>query len=304
MFACIRLVCACIGLLGSTVVIAATVPRFDHVVVVIMERHSPADIYGGASAPYLNGTVIPQGAKFTNSKTPPGMHPGQPNHLALFAGDNLGVADESCPQSLTGATLAQQLNDAGLSFAHYSEDLPSAGDTSCSSGLYTRAHNPVPDFASLPATMNLPYSQFLVDLNNGMLPTVSFVVPNVCNDMYGQPFFGMQCPETFTDLVRLGDTWLSNNLPAFFAAPAARNSLLIVTWDEGAVSFSIASDAVPTIFAGAHVQRGYTSAAQITHYNVLRTLEDMYKLTALRGAVGASAITDVWDDVIFADMLE
>ena len=60
----------------------------------------------------------------------------------------------------------------------------------------------------------------------------------------------------------------------------------------------------PTIFAGAHVQRGITSSTPITHYNVLRTLEDMYGLTPLAEAANASAITDVWDDVIFAAIFE
>lgn len=298
----IRLALACIGLVFATAAPAATVPRFSHVVVVIMERHSPADIYGSASAPYINATLIAQGVKFTNSKTPPGMHPGQPNHIILLAGSNFGITDDNCPQTLSQSTLAQQLADAGLSFAHYSEGLPSAGDTSCSSGLYIRIHNPVPDFAALPVAMNLPYSQFVDDLNNGTLPTVSFVVPNVCNGMYGQQF-GLDCPSFSTNLVQLGDTWLSNNLGAFFASPVARNSLVILTWDEGS-GLITASDDIPTIFAGAHVQRGITSSTPITHYNVLRTLEDMYGLTPLAEAANASAITDVWDDVIFAAIFE
>jgi len=300
-----RLTLAAAGLAVAGAVPAAPVPRFDHVVVVIMERHSPADIFGSANAPYINGSLIPYGVKFTNSKTPPGMHPGQPNHIALLAGSNLGITDDNCPQALTAPTLAQQLIDAGRSFAHYSEDLPSAGDTSCTSsgsGLYKRMHNPVPDFASLPVAMNQPYSQFIADLTNGTLPTVSFVVPNVCNSMYGQTS-GTDCVSFFTNLVLLGDTWLSNNLPALFAAPVARNTLLILTWDEGS-GLITPSDDIPTIFAGAHVQRGVTSATPITHYDVLRTLEDMYGLAPLGNAAGASAITDVWDDVIFADLFE
>jgi acid phosphatase len=296
---------AAAGLVAVGAAPTATVPRFNHVVVVIMERHSPADIYGSASAPYINGSLIPNGVEFTNSNTPPGMHPGQPNHIALFAGSNLEITSDSCPQTLTGSNLAQQLSDAGMSFAQYSENLPSAGDTSCSSGgsgFYQRMHNPVPDFASLPVAMNQPYSQFVVDLNNGTLPTVSFVVPNVCNGMYGQTF-GLDCPMGITNLVQVGDTWLSNNLPALFAAPIARNTLLILTWDEGSGLIS-PSDSIPTILAGAHVLRGVASTALITHYNVLRTLEDMYGLTPLRYAADASAIADVWDDVVFADMFE
>jgi len=291
-----------IALLVVSGVRAAGVPRFNHVVIVILENHSPADIYGSTSAPYLNGTLIPAGAKFTDASTPPGMHPSQPNYIALFAGDNWGITSDTCPVALSASNLAQQLVAAGLSFAQYSEDLPGIGDTSCSSGLYVRKHNPTSDFAALPITMNLPYSQFTTDLNSASLPTVSFVVPNLCHDMEGSGF-SPQCPAFITDLVSLSDTWLSNNLPAFFASNAARNGLLIVTWDEGS-GLTSASDSIPMIFAGAHVQHGFSSAVAVTHYSVLRTLEDMYGLTPLANAASASPILDVWDDVIFADTFE
>ena len=289
----------CLGLAAAVSAQGAGVPRFNHVVVVIMENHSPDDIYGSSSAPYINGTLIALGAKFTNSSTPQ-LHPSQPNYIALFAGDNLGVTSDTCPVALTGSNLAQQLIDAGLGFALYSEDLPAIGDTSCSSGLYTRTHNAPADFASLPITTNLPYSQFATDLGNGSLPAVSFVVPNLCHDMHGDLAL---CNSLLTDLVAAGDTWLQDNIAAFLAAPIARNSLLILTWDEGS-GLSTSSDQIPTIFAGAHVQRGFSSGVAITHYSVLRTLEDMYKLTPLLNATTASPITDVWDDVIFADMFE
>jgi acid phosphatase len=142
----------------------------------------------------------------------------------------------------------------------------------------------------------VPFSQFATDLSNGTLPTISFVVPNICNDMKGNAF------SCFTGLVQTGDTWLNTNISPFLAAPVARNSLLILTWDEG--SGLSASDQIPTIFAGAHVQHGFSSAVAITHYSVLRTLEDMYHVVPQRNAATASAITDVWDDVIFADMFE
>ena len=281
---------------------AASVPRFNHVVVVILENHSPGDIYGSSSAPYINNTLIAQGVKFTHSANPPGQHPSQPNYITLVAGDNMGVVSDMCPISLTGSNLAQQLIDAGLRFAQYSENLPAVGDTSCSAanGAYVRWHNAVSDYASLPISTNLPFSQFATDLSNGDLPTVSFVVPNICNDMEGDLNL---CNPFFTDVIQLGDTWLNNNIAAFLAAPIARNSLLIVTWDEGSGSLTV-SDQIPTIFAGAHIQHGYVSNVAITHYNMLRTLEDMYSLVPLRNAAVVAPISDVWDDVIFADMFE
>ena len=293
---CLRLVSAFAAWLAIAQAHAAGVPRFDHVVVVIMENHSAADIYGSSSAPYINNVLLPLGAQFSHSFAV--THPSQPNYIALFSGSAQGVVDDSCPQTLVAGNLGQQLLDAGLTFAQYSEDLPLPGSSTCSSGLYVRRHNPVPDFAALPISANLPFSQFAGDLSDGLLPTVSFVAPQLCDDMHGD---GFNCNPVVADLIALGDTWLSQHVPQFLASNAARNGLMIVTWDE---DDSSASNNIPTIFIGSHVQQGFLSVLPINHYSVLRTLEDMYKLGALGNAAGASPITDVWDDVIFADIFE
>lgn len=294
----IRRICLCSGIVivAAASVHAAGVPRFNHVVVVIMADHSPSEIYNSTSAPYINGALIPDGAKFTHASTPPGLHPSQPNYIALFAGDPLGVTSDTCPQTLTAMNLAQQLTNAGLSFAQYSEGLPTLGEA-CTGTLYTRAHNPVADFAALPPSMNRPFSQFATDLSNDALPTVSFVVPNLCHDMHGDP---VSCNASNTDVVKLGDTWLSNTMPPVLSSAATRHVLLIVTWDQGSGS----SDQIPMIFAGDHLQPGYVSGAAVTHYNVLRTIEDMYGLTSLGNAATAAPITDVWDDALFSDGFE
>ena len=68
----------------------------------------------------------------------------------------------------------------------------------------------------------------------------------------------------------------------------ANNSLLILTWDEGGPD-----NRIPTIFVGPMVQPGLYSG-QINHYNVLRTLEDMYGLRHLGLSASARPIVNVW----------
>jgi len=68
------------------------------------------------------------------------------------------------------------------------------------------------------------------------------------------------------------------------------NSLLIITWDEDDGS---EGNQIPTIFYGASVKPGQYSE-KITHYNVLRTIEQMYKLKHLGSAASAKPIKDVW----------
>src|SRR6476620_678971 len=77
---------------------SSSLPRPDHVVIVIEENHSFQEIYNSASAPYIN-SLVPEGALFTQSYAL--EHPSQPNYLDLFSGSNQGVTDDGCPYSLS-----------------------------------------------------------------------------------------------------------------------------------------------------------------------------------------------------------
>jgi len=245
------------------------VPRFDHVVVVVEENRSYADIIGNSAAPYLN-SLAAGGALFTRSYAL--THPSEPNYLALFSGATHGLTDDSCPHSYAAPNLGSQLLGAGLSFAGYSDSLPSDGFTGCSSGPYARKHNPWVNFPNVPASGNRTLSRF--GSNYAALPTVSFVIPNLDHDMHDGSVAG-------------GDSWLKAHLDGYARWASTHNSLLIVTWDEDDRS---AGNHIPTIFYGASVKVG-RYAERITHYRVLRTLEAAYGLASLGGAL---PITDVW----------
>jgi acid phosphatase len=185
------------------------------------------------------------------------------------------VTDDSCPQNFSGPDLASQLAQAGHTFVGYSEDLPSEGYTGCRTGGYARKHNPWVNFSDVPASANQPYSALPTDFSH--LPTVSFVVPNLCNDMH-------DCG------VAAGDAWAKKNLPAFVAWARGHNSLLVVTFDEDNGS---RANHIATILVGPMVTAG-TYGQRIDHYSVLRTLEDMYGLPPVGQASGAAPLTGVW----------
>jgi hypothetical protein len=92
------------------------------------------------------------------------------------------------------------------------------------------------------------------------------------------------------DLVPMGDSWLKNNLSGYVQWAKTHNSLLIVTWDENDGS---AGNQIPTIFVGPMVKTGHYSE-NINHYNVLRTLEDMYGLSHVGNSATATPISDCW----------
>ncbi|MFJ6382664.1 alkaline phosphatase family protein [Kitasatospora sp. NPDC092039] len=272
---------------GDHVAAATVIPRYDHVVVVPFENHDYGDILD--TAPYFK-SLAAQGALFTQSFGV--THPSQPNYISLFSGSPQGVTDDSCPHSFTGGNLGQQLIDAGHTFKAYSEDLPSAGYTGCSSGDYARKHAPWTDFPTVrDSSHHLPFSSFPTDYTK--LPTVSFVVPDLCSDMHN-------CS------VSTGDSWLKSNLDGYAQWAKTHNSLLIVTFDEDSRTSSV--NQIYTAFVGAHVKTGYQSNTQINHFNVLRTIEDMYGLPALGNAARKTAVTDVWSvpggPALFSDDFE
>jgi hypothetical protein len=248
------------------------VPRPDHVVVVVMENHSNTDVIGNPAAPYIN-SLAGSGANFTQSYAL--THPSQPNYLMLFSGSNQGVTDNSCPHTFGTPNLGSELIANGLTFTGYSESMPYDGYTGCTSGSFARKHNPWINWSNIPASSNLTLNAFPSDYSQ--LPTVSFVTPNLDNDMHD-------------GTVAQGDTWLHDHFDGYVQWATTHNSLLVLTFDE---DDNNAGNRIPTVFVGASVQPGDYSE-HITHYNVLRTLEDAYDLPHAGAAALATPITDVW----------
>ena len=249
-----------------------SVPRFAHIVVVVMENHGYSDVVGNSQAPYLN-SLAQQGFSLTQSYAV--THPSEPNYLALFSGSTRGLTSDACIAPSTGPNLASELTTAGYTFTGYSEGLPSAGYNGCSSGAYARKHNPWATFTNLPASINQPFTSFPSDYNQ--LPTVSFVIPNLTHDMHD-------------GTIKQGDQWLRDNLGGYVTWAYSHHSLMIVTWDEDDGS---KANQIPTILVGAGLLSG-TDDTRITHYTVLRTIEDSYGLPLLGASSVAQPLTADW----------
>jgi hypothetical protein len=250
----------------------SSIPRPNHVVIVVEENHSYNEIIGNPSAPYIN-SLAKQGANFTASF---GVeHPSEPNYLDLFSGSNQGVTDDSCPHTFSTANLGSNLLTAGFTFGGYSEDMPSVGYTGCNYNKYYRKHNPWVNFTNIPSSANMPFTSFPSNFND--LPTISFVIPNQNNDMHDGS-------------ISQADTWLKQHLDSYVQWAKTNNSLLIVTWDE---DDNTQNNQIPTIFIGPMVKPGNYSET-INHFNVLRTLEDMYGLSYVGKSSTATPIIDIW----------
>lgn len=260
------------GIFVASATTAARIPRYSHIVVVVLENHSYQEIIGSRSAPFLS-QVARSGAVMTRSYAV--THPSQPNYLALFSGSTHGVSSDSCPQTLTGPNLASALRSHGHSFVGYSESMRAVGFAGCSQGHYVRKHNPWVDFDSLPGSVSQPMNAF--PLNPAKLPTVSFVVPNLQHDMHD-------------GTIAQSDAWLRQHLGGYSSWALTHNSLLIVTADEDDRS---AGNRIATILSGAHVRPGFYGG-RVTHYGILRSVLDSYRITGFGKAATAARLTGMW----------
>ena len=260
---------------------SSPLPRPDHIVLVIEENHAYSQIINSPDAPHIN-RLAAQGALFTQSF---GItHPSQPNYLAIFSGSMQGITDNSCPHTFTTPNLGHNLFAAGLTFAGYSEDLPSVGSLICSEGHYVRKHNPWVNWQDsatngLPTTTNLPMTHFPTEYST--LPTVSIVVPNQTHNMHS----GKN-----SEMIQASDRWLQTHLNAYVQWAQQHNSLLIVTWDEDNKK---ENNRIVTLFIGPMVQAGRYEQ-RITHYNVLRTIEELYGLSHSGASANATPIIHIW----------
>ena len=247
-------------------------PRYDHVVVVVEENHDAQQVMG---SPYF-ASLADRGVSFASFF---GItHPSQPNYIGLFSGDTHGVTDDG-HHDLSGPNLALALENAGLSFAGYSESLPSAGYRGDTAGPYRRKHNPWASFTNVPDTVNHPFTDFPADFSQ--LPTVSIVVPNQDNDMHD-------------GTIAAADAWLRTNLDAYARWAVSHNSLFIVTFDECAGGKPVSTTPIATVIVGAHVPPRTVLTARVTLYSLLRMLLEMYDLDLLGEAESANRIA-IWN---------
>ncbi len=324
--------------LGAASSSQAQKPAFDHIVVVLEENHSFSQIIGDPEAPNINALAA-SGANIINAATDPSAtttgshavrHPSQPNYLELYSGSNQGTIQDGRPGTIEEpftvpppfdtSNLGADLRNAGLSFATYSQGLPSVGFDGDSVGDYYRKHNPAANWVNdsnptanqLPSTVNQPFTTFQAIGHSvgtwANLPTVSFVVPDQQNDMHD-------------GTIGQADTWLKTNvLDTYLVWAKTHNSLLILTFDED--GDNTPSNQITTIFAGAKITAGdypesnlnganpyvatpgdpgvqTPTGTAMNHYNVLATIEDIYGLSHIGGSFNRPPVSDIFSASIF-----
>jgi acid phosphatase len=291
----------------ATVAVAQQLPHPAHVVIVIDENKGFTDIIGSSAAPYIN-SLPARGALLTNYS---GLHhPSQPNYIELFSGNEQGVCTDKCPTpaSINKPNLAASLFAKGLTFVGFAENLPTPVICTTTPLQFAQRHCPWLDFAGLPSSSSKDFTVFpTTPAGFAALPTVAMVIPNLADDMHTASTSGGTPKQKQQKQIMQGNAWLKANLDAYAAWAATNNSLLVITWDEDSSSYpkqtgcpginTPPGNRIVTIILGQHVIPGSTSNTPYTHYNLLRTIENMYGLTPIGNstATGAQPITGIWN---------
>jgi phosphatidylinositol-3-phosphatase len=298
--------------LGVLVALAMIVPTCAYaltalqgiqtVFIIPMENYNWSSIHGNANSPYINNTILPNGAHAEQYYNPPGMHPSLPNYLWMEAGTNFGITADILPSTggqNTQNHLTAYLKAAGISWRSYSEDICGCDCPLANTNLYVPRHNPVVYFYDNTNTNNSssttcqsnvrPYSQFAADLQNNAVARFNWVVPNLCDDMHNSSGCGT------TNKILHGDTWLANNLPLILNSSAYTNGgLVVIVWDEGA---GTSDGPIGCIVMSPLAKKNYSNSIHYTHSSLLRTLQNIFNVKPyLNDAANATDLSDLFNN--------
>jgi phospholipase C len=252
------------------------VPAFDHVVVVVLENKERGKVLGNLDAPAFNafarnGAVLRAYRGVT--------HPSLPNYLALVSGSTHGISSDCTRCTVGGRSLADTLEARKLTWKAYAEGLPRVGWTGPSRGRYAKKHVPFLYFRRVlarPARLRriVPLAQLTRDRVAGRLPNFALVIPNLCHGMH-------DCT------VATGDAWLKRFLPPLLKLPG---TAVFVVFDES----DTADPGVPALALGSLVRTRSYSTSPMSHYALLRTIEQGFGLPLLGLSARAAPITGIW----------
>ena len=280
------------GALTASIPVQVTLGNhIKNVFVIVMENTDWSLLKGNSSAPYINGTLLAQGAHAERYLNVPDLHPSLPNYLWMESGSNQGVTNDDIPahHQLGGQHLTGLLKAAGVTWKSYQEDIPGTNCPLDYVNQYAPKHNPMVYFTDVnggadPANAYCiahvrPYRELINDLEANQAPAYSFITPNLCNDTH-------DCS------IATGDGWLAREIPKIMVSKAYREGgAIFVTWDESA------GNNVPIGFIALSplAKAGYTSQVSYTHSSTLRSLEEIFGVTPLLGdAANATDLADLF----------
>jgi len=215
-------------LLATSVVVPSAfcqgLPSFGNVVIVVGENQNYSTSYNSGNMPFLTSLANTYGLGVNYYSD---THPSIGNYLNLATGNILTDDDSQTPQSFPVSlnNIALEVQNAGGTWKDYVEDLPGANFCGgLNRGTYYVRHDPLEYLTTINTERSnfVCFSKFAQDVLLHRLPTLSWIVPNGCDDAHDCSI------QTF-------DTWLHDEIGPLVLSPYFRpggTGLLIILFDE------------------------------------------------------------------------
>jgi phosphoesterase family protein len=253
---------------------------FERIFIIMFENELAEAVLGN---PYMK-SLSTKGVYLTNSFGV--SHPSQPNYLASISGATWGFAGsggDNCRDvpDVNAATIVDLLENKGITWKAYMENMPADNKTVCIDGLYFRKHNPFVSFntinsngARMARIVNA--NELQADINNNTLPQYSWYTPNIQND--GHTILHDFEPNNPMRNVNFLAQWLESFLTSVLTNPNfTKGTLVVITFDE---SIPYDNNHTYTVLLGDMVQP-QTVHERYDHYSLLRTVEENFDLGSL-----------------------
>jgi phosphatidylinositol-3-phosphatase len=256
------------------------VPHLNRVVLIVFENNDYANVIGSSAAPTFN-RLARRYALASNYCAV--AHPSLPNYLALASGSTQGITNDCTDCNIDARNLADTVEAAHKTWAVYAEGLPAPGFTGARAGRYAKKHEPFVYFRSVFSNRRrlsriVPLSRLS---RSTRLADFTLIVPDMCHNMH-------DCS------VAQGDAWLKRFLPRIQGSPQLTGGAIFIVFDEADGGDSGGGGHVPLIVLGPMVRPHSRVTSRLSHYSLLRTIEDALRLPRLGRSSSAPPITGIW----------
>jgi hypothetical protein len=283
-------------------------PRLDHVFVIMEENNGFNDVIGNTAAPNLNYLANTFGLETNYFGVSPCC--SEANYVGLLGGNTFNVNSDDAywKNKVDAPSLISQLDQAGVSWKAYLQALPhpnyegicypeKCNGAPDSDPLYVAKHDGIQNFTTswnaADWSRQVPIEQLSTDLSSGNVPQFSYVIPDECHDMHGDPPYCLDSgnigdPQN-QHLVAVGDAYLGHLVSQITKAPfwAQGNNAIVVTFDEGDDSAgccdaSPGAGHVATVVITSHGPRGVQDSDPANHYSLLSSIQQTFGLGCLQ----------------------
>jgi hypothetical protein len=286
----------------------SSTPKLSHVFVIVEENNGYHDVIGNQAAPNLTYLAKTFGVATDYFGVSPCC--SETNYVGLLGGNTFNVPSDDAywKNTVRAPSLISQLDKAGISWKAYLQALPYPGyegicyPAKCngapdSDPLFVSKHDGIQNYTTSqnPAdwSRQVPIGTLAADLRSGDVPAFSYVIPDECHDMHGDPPYCLDSgnigdPQN-QHLVAVGDAYLGQLVSDITRASfwAKSNNAIAITFDEGentagCCDANPGAGQVALVVITSHGPRGLKDSSPANHYSLLSSIQHNFGLGCLQ----------------------